>query len=164
MQEHFRKHVVGGKKSGISTIAPSEPNHLTLDLLSCHRAFTQTAGFMSLLLQLVTTTSLKPSPPQNNSSWVNTRCSTTSECIKSEVGFLNQLHLYFFSPLWNQTRLDNSLDLSPTHPLIWARHVISLSIHSTCSNHKFPFSSPCQPARLESHRRLTLPFNFSESY
>lgn len=37
--------------------------------------------------------------------------------------------------------------ISQTHPLIWTGHVISLSIHPTCSGHKFSFSRPGRPGQ-----------------
>jgi len=73
--------------------------------------------------------------------------------------------IYPFSPPRGiKSGPDNSLDVSLTLPLIWARHVISLSVRPTCSNHKFPFSGPCQPARPrvpQASRRG--PFNFSKA-
>lgn len=66
-----------------------------------------------------------------------------TEGWKEEKWILHQPHLYL-----RQTGLENSFNFSQTHPLIWTGHVISLSIHPTCSGHKFSFSSPGRSSQV----------------
>lgn len=103
----------------------------------------------------------KTYPAERESLDVDKSSSTTSARIKSEVGSLHQWHMYFFPSLCGIGR-GRRIHLI-YHWLIHLSepgHVISLSIHPTCSNHKFPFSSRSQLARLESQRRLSASFQF----
>lgn len=70
-------------------------------------------------LLFLTSLNIKHFPLNMNPS--DKSSSAASARIKSALGSLHQWHVYFFSlPLRNRARLEDSFDLSLTHPLIWA--------------------------------------------